>query len=313
MPPTNPLEPQTNPSTRRIYHYLGATRPAFLSITLVAVMLGFATAWQPNLAINISMTSIALFLALLTHAGINVLNDYYDHLNGTDAINTDRIFPFTGGSRYIQNGVLSPENTLYLGIGLIAVVIIGGLWLMQQSSMGLLWIGLSGLFLGWAYSAPPFKLNSRGLGELSVTLGFLLIVVGAHFIIHQQFQWRPWLIGLPFALMVTNILYINQFPDFHADQQAGKHHWVVRLSLKHAAWGYVLILALSALTLIVLVVTNELPLLGLIALIAVLPAMKASSLLIAHAQEPSALVLPIKLTILAAHLIAILLVVVLIL
>jgi 1,4-dihydroxy-2-naphthoate octaprenyltransferase len=35
---------------------------------------------------------------------VNVVNDYYDHLNGTDAANVERIFPFTGGSRFIQNG-----------------------------------------------------------------------------------------------------------------------------------------------------------------------------------------------------------------
>ena len=36
---------------------------------------------------------------VLTAAGANVLNDYFDHRSGNDAINTDFVRPFTGGSR----------------------------------------------------------------------------------------------------------------------------------------------------------------------------------------------------------------------
>ena len=63
-----------------------------------------------------------------------MLNDYYDHLNGTDAANTGRLFPFTGGSRFIQNRVLTPGQTLAYGLALFAVVIGGGLWLIRITS-----------------------------------------------------------------------------------------------------------------------------------------------------------------------------------
>ncbi|WP_187148414.1 hypothetical protein [Thioalkalivibrio sulfidiphilus] len=40
-------------------------------------------------------------------------------LIGTDAINGDRIPPYTGGSRMIQDGWISPSGTRTLGITLL--------------------------------------------------------------------------------------------------------------------------------------------------------------------------------------------------
>ena len=55
-------------------------------------------------AVSWGLVGWALLAVLLLQAGVNVFNDYYDHDNGCDAANTERVFPFTGGSRFIQNG-----------------------------------------------------------------------------------------------------------------------------------------------------------------------------------------------------------------
>jgi len=308
-PVSLPLEPSLDRLENPFLRYLLATRPAFLTITLMGVLLGFATAWHGGLDPDVPAALVTLLLALLAHAGVNVLNDYYDHLNGTDALNIDRLFPFTGGSRFIQNGVLSPARTLAFGLLLFMAVILGGLWLMQHSGRDLFWIGLAGLFIGWAYSAPPLKLNSRGLGELCVTLGFLLIVVGADFVQRGQWDAAPWLMGLPYALLVTNILYINQFPDRAADLAAGKRHWVTRLDPARAAWGYGLILVLALLGMVALFLLETVPAWPLLALLAGLPALKAFVHLRQHASQPARLAPAIRGTIGAAHLLAVLLVV----
>lgn len=295
-----PLEPTPETLANPIKRYLLATRPAFLSITLVGCLLGCASALDTTFSWPLALAT--LLLALVAHAGVNVFNDYYDHLNGTDAANDERVFPFTGGSRFIQNGVLSPRQTLLYALLLFAAVVIGGLWLIGRAGMGLFWIGLAGLLIGWAYSAPPLKLNSRGLGELCVAAGFLLIVAGSDYVQRGTAAAAPWLIGLPYALLVTNILYINQFPDRKADRLAGKRHWVVRLEPTIAARGYGLILALAAAALLGLVGGGLLPALALVALVGMLPALRAARLLSAHADEPPRLAPAIASTIAAAHL-----------
>ncbi|PIX98253.1 MAG: prenyltransferase [Hydrogenophilales bacterium CG_4_9_14_3_um_filter_63_34] len=294
------MEPTPEALANPIKRYLLATRPAFLTIALAGCLLGFATALER--AFSWPLALLTLFLAIATQAGVNVFNDYYDHLNGSDEANVDRLFPFTGGSRFIQNGVMSPRQTLLYALILFAGVIAGGLWLIATRGAGLFWIGFSGLLIGWAYSAPPLKLNSRGLGEVCVAAGFLLIVAGADFVQRGALSLNPWLIGLPYALLVTNILYINQFPDRAADIQAGKLHWVARLPPATAARGYWLILAAAVLALCWLVASGWLPALALVSLLAVLPALKAGRVLSQHAGEPAKLAPALQMTIVAAHL-----------
>lgn len=295
-----PLEPTPTALANPVKRYLLATRPAFLTIALAGCLLGFATALDS--AFSWPLALLTLLLAVATQAGVNVFNDYYDHLNGTDVVNVDRLFPFTGGSRFIQNGVMSPRQMLAYALILFGGVIAGGLWLIGTRGAGLFWIGLAGLLIGWAYSAPPLKLNSRGLGELCVAVGFLLIVAGADFVQRGVISFKPWLLGLPYALLVTNILYINQFPDRAADILAGKRHWVARLEPGVAARGYWIILVLSVAVLLWLVGVNRLPGVALISLLAALPAIKAGAILSRHAHEPPQLLPALQMTIAAAHL-----------
>ena len=154
-----------------------------------------------------------------------------------------------------------------------------------------------GLFIGWAYSAPPFRLNSRGLGELCVAAGFLAITVGTDFVQRKGFAAAPFIAGLSYALLVTNLLYINQFPDRTADTAAGKLHWVARLEVQHARWGYALIVVLAYAWLLLSVLLGWLPSLALLALLALPLSVKAACLLFRHAAQPQQLGDAIKLTI----------------
>jgi len=294
-----PLEPTLATFHNPLLRYAAATRPAFLTASLMACLIGLAAAWHGGIALNPELAAITLLFALLAHAGVNVLNDYYDALNGTDACNVERIFPFTGGSRFIQNSVLTLAQTRNFGFALLSGVALAGLWLMLCSSAQLFYIGLAGLFIGWAYSAPPFRLNSRGLGELCVTAGFLLIVAGSDFVQRKGFAAAPLAAGLSYALLVANLLYINQFPDRKADMAAGKLHWVARLEVHQARWGYALIAALAYAWLLSGVMFGWLPVSALLAALALPLSVKAARLLLHHAAQPQQLGGAIRLTIAA--------------
>jgi len=153
-----PMEPTLAALPNPLLRYFAATRPAFLSVTFVGVLVGLSPAATTGMALDPTTATLTMFFALVAHAGANVINDYYDSLSGCDAANDGRVFPFTGGSRFIQNGVISQRAIGLYGYGLLAAVIPAGLWLTYVSAPGLILIGLAGLLVGWAYSAPPLKL-----------------------------------------------------------------------------------------------------------------------------------------------------------
>lgn len=294
-------EPSAERMRAPLKRYLLATRPAFLTITVAGCVLGIATAHADGVALSLTSALLTLLLGATAHAAVNVYNDYCDHLNGTDTINTGRIFPFTGGSRFIQNGVLTPRATQLYGVGLFLFTIAGGIVLTWRIGAGLLMIGVLGMLIGWAYSAAPLRLNSRGLGEIAVALAFVLVVAGADFVQRGNFSATPAWAGIGYALLTTNILYINQFPDRDADIAAGKHHLVARLPVSQARWGYLLLVILAALAMALPAALGQLPRGAALGLIAIFPAALAARSLLRLAATPQSLAPAIQQTIAAAH------------
>jgi 1,4-dihydroxy-2-naphthoate octaprenyltransferase len=292
-------EPTVERFSNPLAAYIAATRPAFILATVMPIFLGLGYCLYEGHTINWITAVLTLLAGILLHAGINVLNDYYDSLNGTDELNQERVFPFTGGSRFIQNEVLTRKQTFIYGIGLILTVIMIGNYLISHTGITLFWLGLFGMLLGWGYSAPPLNLNSRGLGELSVLAGFGLLPLGTYLVQTGMLSGTLLLVSLPVGLLSANLLYINQFPDRRADIQAHKLHWVARLSPQVARWGYALIASLAWLTLLVLIASGVLPVLASISALPLVLSIKAARILLRHAATPQKLAPAIQLTILA--------------
>ncbi|WP_197508883.1 prenyltransferase [Hydrogenophaga crassostreae] len=275
------------------------TRPAFLLLTVVACALGTATAAACGCGLDIPLALSATALAVMAHATGNVLNDWHDARNGADAANTQGVFPFTGGSRLIQNGVVSEKQTGDLAKALLIFLVPAGLLLAVKAGPGVLLLGLAGLLLAWAYSAPPMKLMSRGLGELAVALAWFLVVVGADYVQRRQFFVIPASAGASLAMMVAALLVINGIPDAQGDAQVGKRTLVVRLGVNRAIalYGCLVVLAHGWLaTSVWLLIPPRPALWGLVSL----PLSLAAWLILArHARQPSRLKPALALTVAA--------------
>jgi 1,4-dihydroxy-2-naphthoate octaprenyltransferase len=138
------------------------------------------------------------------------------------------------------------------------------------------------------------------LGEFGVTAGWLLVVIGSDFVQRRAFDFAPIAAGLGFALLVAEVLYINQFPDVKADALAGKRTLVVRLGVAASRWGYAAIALLSYGWMLAMIVAGYLPLLATVSLLPAVATVAAVKVLWQHADRPQALAPAIKLTILAA-------------
>ncbi len=215
------------------------TRPAFLLLTVVACVLGTSTAAACGCGLDLPLALAATALAVLAHAAGNVLNDLHDAQSGVDAANTQGIAPFTGGSRLIQSGTTTERQTAELARALLVFLLPAGLLLALRVDSGwIVLLGAAGLALAWAYSAPPLRLMSRGLGEVTVALVWFLVVVGADLVQRRQFFLIPASVALNFSLLVAALLLINGFPDAKADARVGKRSLVVSLGPTAASLVY---------------------------------------------------------------------------
>ncbi len=253
---------------KKLKLYLMEVRAPFFSASIVPVILGSAIAYHMTQTFNWIYFLLALIGGVFLHAGANVINDYFDHLSQNDEVNKEYVRPFTGGSRLIQEGLLSPTEVLIEAIVCLSVGSAIGLYFSYKLGWVIFFIGIFGVASATFYVFPGINLVGRGIGEVLIGANFgLLMTFGAFYVQAGKFSWVPIIASLPVALLITAVLYINEFQDAKADHAVGKNHLVVRLGKKHAVKGYILLILLTYLVAVVGVVTDTLPPISLMALL----------------------------------------------
>lgn len=227
--------------------YFLAIRPKFLTASVLPVLFGTAIGFSSSGAFDALAFALALTAIIFMHAGTNVINDVCDENVGNDSINEERIYPYTGGSRFIQNGVLNTSQMSGWAWVLLTLGAVSGLSLAWAKGIMVIGFGLVGLALGVLYSAPPIRLCGRGLGEAAVALGFgVLPVMGATWLQTGALSERALILSLPVSLWIAAVLLINEVPDRAADARSGSSTLVVMFGPSGARLIY-LVMQFSAL------------------------------------------------------------------
>ncbi len=212
---------------RRFFH---ATRPKFFPASVLPVVAGTAWGLQTSGQFDSVLFLLALIATVCVHAGANVLNDVGDESGGTDRQNTNRIYPYTGGSRFIQTGIMEASGMMRFGTSLLTVAAVAGLLLLLMKGPMILVFGMAGVTLAVFYSVGPVRLASAGLGELAVAIAFGVIpVAGAAWLQSDAVGNATILFSIPISAWVAAIILINEVPDIHADSATGKRTLPVRL------------------------------------------------------------------------------------
>ena len=245
---------------KRLFH---ATRPKFFPASALPILAGTALGVQISGQFDLTLFALALIATVCVHAGANVVNDVGDDSGGTDRQNTDRIYPYTGGSRFIQTGIMEATGMARLGISLLAIAAIAGLLLIMMKGWMILAFGLAGVSLAVLYSIGPIRLASIGLGELAVGVGLGVIpVVGAAWLQSGLLDSTAILFSIPISAWVAAILLINEVPDINADGATGKRTLPVRFGCSGTVIIYMVLQLLAVAAVVQMTLSGLLPMLA---------------------------------------------------
>lgn len=227
---------------------LRATRPSFLVLAPLCVLLGIALAARQPVPLSLTEVVLVLVGGLLAHAAVNLLNEYDDFRSGLDHL-TQRT-PFSGGSGALPAAPGAAPAVLAAGLVALAGVTIIGVAFLWWRGWPMLAVGLPGLALVVAYTrwltrSPWVCLMAPGLGfGPLMVLGTMLALGGTP---DATSLWVAMVVGL----LVSELLLLNQLPDRDADRRVGRRHLAILLG-PHRAARLVGVLLLAAFAVVAL-------------------------------------------------------------
>ncbi len=246
--------------------WFNATRPFAFPASVLGVLVGTAAA-APISQWRWGVLTIELVAVVLMHAVANLLNDYYDYRSGVDhRTELDEGRP----GRFLVKGILQPKDVLRLVFVLSLAAAPLGAFLLWTGGWPAVAIAATGVFLGYAYTGPPFAFKYRRLGELCIFLVYgPAIVVGAGYMQAHRLTPEMFLYSIPLGMLITAIVSANFLRDIEEDSLGGIRTLARALGRKYYVMLYLALMFGPAAIIVSMVISRTAPawlLLGLLAL-----------------------------------------------
>jgi 1,4-dihydroxy-2-naphthoate octaprenyltransferase len=255
-----------------------------LAIAPVAIGAGAADSVQ---AFDLTLSLLALSVALFLQIGVNYANDYSDGIRGTDDY---RVGPLRlTGSKSVRPEAVKLAAFAFFGLaaasGLAIVLITGMFWLIA--------VGLAAIVAAWFYTGGKNPYGYAGLGELAVFVFFgLVATIGTTFVQVGFIEFNAVLGGIASGLFASAVLMVNNIRDIETDKLASKKTLAVMLGKKAATGLFLVMIWIPFVILSFFTLLYPATLMGFASLLLVAPA----TLIVLTAKSSKELILVLKLT-----------------
>lgn len=232
--------------------WLFATRPWSFVVTALPTFFTvlFVLLEKPEVASRWPLGLLAVIGSVIYQAGGNLISDYHDYKNGVDQAGA------VVGNDILTSGRFKPKQIQIFGRLLTTLGILLGLYLVSQSGLFLLWIGLFGT-LGEVYYR---KLKAIALGDLLIFLIYgPTIMLGTYYVMTRQFSGALLFISIHFAFITVNVLHANNLRDIENDTRAGLKTFASLLGIHKSIIYYNLLTYGSYLVILISVIFRQLP------------------------------------------------------
>src|SRR5256885_2933552 len=214
-----------------------ALRPGAPAASVPPVLAGTAVAIHERDLTKPWAGLLALVVALAMQVGVNLANDYSDHVRGADS---QRVGP----PRAASSGVISPQRVRWAAIVAFGVAALAGLWLSLAVDWRLLVVGATCLLAGWLYTGGPRPYGYLGLGEVFVFVFFgLVATIGTVYVETGRITALSVLMGCGVGFLATAVLVLNNLRDIDTDAAAGKRTLATRLGRQNTRISLLVLVA----------------------------------------------------------------------
>lgn len=273
---------------------LRTTRPSFLLLPPVCVLLGIASAKVAGAAAWSCDALLALAGALLAHVSVNTFNEYFDFRSGLDAMTVRT--PFSGGSGALPAHPRAAPAVLAIAVTSLGLTAAIGIHFLATRGIALLPIGLLGLLLVVAYTNGLAR--NPWLCLISPGLGFgPLMVIGTQVAITGTWHATAVAASLPVFFLFDDLLLLNQFPDIEADRKVGRRHLAIVHGKRVAARVYTLFILLAYVAMLAAVAAGALPASALLGLLTLPLGIATCARVLRHADDVGALLPAMRLNV----------------
>ncbi len=200
-------------------------RPQFLIVGLALFALGALVAVVLGAEYSLGRLLFGYLVILPAQLSVHFSNDYFDVASDSPGKPT----LISGGGGVLLGHSELREPVKWIAIGLILFSIAIGMFFMITYAYPFWIMGFVALgnLAGWSYSAPPFKLSHRGLGELcyTFTAGFLVPAMG-YLTMRGALDTRGIFFLVPLILYGLVSILSVEIPDMEDDRLGNKRTWV---------------------------------------------------------------------------------------
>jgi 1,4-dihydroxy-2-naphthoate octaprenyltransferase len=274
----------------RLNLWIEGARLRTLPLAIAPVAIGAAAADSAQ-SFDLTLSLLALAVALFLQIGVNYANDYSDGIRGTD---NNRVGPL----RLTASKSVRPESVKLVAFLFFALAALAGLAIVLLTAIWwLIAVGVASIVAAWFYTGGKSPYGYAGLGELAVFIFFgLVATIGTTYIQTQYIEFNSVLGGIAVGLFASAVLMVNNIRDIETDRAVGKKTLAVLMGRKPATYLFLAMIWLPFLILPIFVILYPATLMAIAALLLVAPA----TLIVITATTAKELVLVLKLTSFAA-------------
>lgn len=206
--------------------WIQAARPKTLVSSFFPALAGILLSYKLgyfNGLVAAATLCCAISLQILT----NLANDYFDFKKGADT--ETRLGP----KRVTASGLVTPSQIKQAILINVFISLLLGVYLVRVGGFPILLIGILSVAFAVLYTAGPFPLAYKGLGDIFAFVFFGPVSAAGSFYL-QSGHWADSAIavGTLYGLLAACLLNANNLRDYEQDKKVHKRTLVVRFGEK---------------------------------------------------------------------------------